>query len=248
MFRTAYALPAVSPIPDGCLRRTVWHIKKQLYRPSFGRVDRLGEYRLIELGTDKGGWRLLDKPELHQSTIISCGLRTDASFDVAFASYYNARLLIVDSAPQVIRHVQALQTRAGQESRRPYSKHDNLHPLSYDLRNVAAEQIVLIPKSLSSQAPNGLGVCVETILQEHDVATPPVVKLDSDGSEIEVVHDLLGKGILPGQFLIAYDELGRPGARSKARINGAHQALLEHGYRLVYRNPYNRFSYAQVRI
>ena len=59
---------------------------------------------IIFLGTKYGGWSLVDEDNLKNSTIISAGLGEDASFDIEFASKYDARIIIVDPTPRAIKH------------------------------------------------------------------------------------------------------------------------------------------------
>jgi FkbM family methyltransferase len=74
---------------------------------------------------------------------------------------------------------------------------------------------------------------LDELLREAGLARLALIKLDIEGAEIEVLHDMLGKGILPGQVLVEYDELNVPSRKSRDRVLSAHRALLQHGYRLV---------------
>ena len=47
-------------------------------------------FKLARLGSRYGGWSFIDSPALRGSTIVSCGLGEDASFDVEFAAAYGA--------------------------------------------------------------------------------------------------------------------------------------------------------------
>ena len=51
---------------------------------------------IIFLGTEYGGWSFVDEDNLKNCTIISAGIGEDASFDIEFASKYDARIIIVD--------------------------------------------------------------------------------------------------------------------------------------------------------
>ena len=72
---------------------------------------------IIFLGTRYGGWSLLDEDNLNNSTIISAGLGEDASFDIEFASKYNAKIIIVDPTPRSIKHYNEIINSLGNSSK-----------------------------------------------------------------------------------------------------------------------------------
>jgi FkbM family methyltransferase len=63
-----------------------------------------------------------------------------------------------------------------------------------------------------------------------DVVDLSLVKLDIEGAEIEVIHDMLNNNIMPRQLLVEFDEMNKPNARSSGRIKEAINHLLEKGY------------------
>jgi FkbM family methyltransferase len=81
------------------------------------------------------------------------------------------------------------------------------------------------------------------ILEESKISSLPLIKLDIEGAEIEVVLDILDSEVLPGQILVEYDELSLPSARSKQRALLAHHALLARGYHLVFWDGSCNFTY-----
>ena len=74
---------------------------------------------------------------------------------------------------------------------------------------------------------------LDALLRDAGLSRLALIKLDIEGAEIEVLHDMLGKGVLPGQVLVEYDELNVPSFKSRERVLSAHRALLAHGYQLV---------------
>jgi FkbM family methyltransferase len=83
-------------------------------------------------------------------------------------------------------------------------------------------------------------ISIDSILKEYkfDVA-PLLVKLDIEGAEIQVLPDMLKKGIKPSQILVEFDELSIPCARSRDGVQQCHDALLEAGYKLIHREKWN---------
>src|SRR5687768_17443632 len=91
-------------------RRLQRRINRVRFRPNID-VDR-GSHKIVTLGEGSyGSWSFVDDPTLYGSTIISCGLGEDASFDVAFARRYRAHVVIVDPTPRAIGHFGEMASR-----------------------------------------------------------------------------------------------------------------------------------------
>lgn len=73
----------------------------------------------------------------------------------------------------------------------------------------------------------------------------PLVKLDIEGAEIEVLCEFLGKGFSPRQILVEFDELQVPSDAAFERVDMAHRALLEHGYACVYTDGETDFLFVR---
>lgn len=100
-------------------------------------------YHLTSLGSGHCGWTFVEDPALQNGVIVSAGLGEDGSFDVEFAAKYNATVHIIDPTPRAIDHFRALIARAGLPSETGYSETGTQPPESYDLSNVAEDQIQL---------------------------------------------------------------------------------------------------------
>jgi hypothetical protein len=71
----------------------------------------------------------------------------------------------------------------------------------------------------------------------------PLIKLDIEGAEIEVITSFLDDGIRPEQILVEYDELNNPSLKTRRRVIGCHNKLTLNNYNLIhYSNP-NNFLY-----
>ena len=105
-------------------------------------------YNITYLGSHYGGWNFVDEDTLKGSTIISAGLGEDASFDIEFASKYNAKVIIIDPTPRAITHFNAITNSLGKQSTCNYS-FDGCQPIeSYDLSNVNQNNFSIITKAL----------------------------------------------------------------------------------------------------
>lgn len=105
-------------------------------------------YNLITLGTQYGGWSLVDTDKLKNSVILSCGLGEDGSFDIEFAAKYNAKVIIVDPTPRAIKHFAGIRSRIGLKRETEYLDSGSQPVNAYDLSNVSDAQLLLCEKAL----------------------------------------------------------------------------------------------------
>lgn len=103
---------------------------------------------LRRLGSDYGGWTFEPSTDLEGATVVSCGLGEDASFDVAFAAAYHARLIIVDPTPRAITHFAEIRAHFGRPASIGYSK-GGMQPVgAYDLNRIDENSLILEPSAL----------------------------------------------------------------------------------------------------
>ena len=103
---------------------------------------------IISLGTEYGGWSFVDEDNLKNCTIISAGLGEDASFDIEFASKYDARIIIVDPTPRAIKHYDEIINSLGNSSKTEYLEGGKQPINSYNLINLKKENLILLKKAL----------------------------------------------------------------------------------------------------
>lgn len=106
------------------------------------------QHPLINLGTEYGGWTLVDDQDLSGSVIVSAGLGEDASFDVAFANRYGAKVIVVDPTPRAVVHFEQISERFGLPSSKPFNRTGQQDIASYDLSKIDASQLILVKKAL----------------------------------------------------------------------------------------------------
>jgi hypothetical protein len=82
-------------------------------------------------------------------------------------------------------------------------------------------------------------------LPQLDIKTVPLIKLDIEGAEIEVLVNCMKNKIFPSQILVEFDELNAPSSRGFTRITNIHNLMLENGYSLIHRNGSANFLYLQ---
>jgi FkbM family methyltransferase len=86
-------------------------------------------------------------------------------------------------------------------------------------------------------------VTLRVLLDSHSIDSIPLIKLDIEGAEIEVIGSFLNDGIFPDQILVEYDELYKPSIKTRQRIIHCHKKLLDAGYLLVNYSKPNNFLY-----
>ena len=103
---------------------------------------------LVRLGSNYGGWTFKLSKDLYHSTILSCGLGEDASFDVEFASRFDAKVIMVDPTPRAVIHFDEIQKRIGQPAVQRYVKGGKQPATSYDLSRITNAALILEPSAL----------------------------------------------------------------------------------------------------
>jgi FkbM family methyltransferase len=83
----------------------------------------------------------------------------------------------------------------------------------------------------------------ETLLSRHQLKTVPLMKLDIEGAEIEVIRHLIEKSVLPRQILVEFDEMNFPTKRSKANAENTDKLLKQAGYSCRYFDGLANFLY-----
>ena len=95
------------------------------------------------LGTEYGGWSLIDFKELNNKTIISAGCGEDISFDIEFLNLYGGKIILVDPTPRSINHLEKVFNSVGNKKTKHYVDGGNQKIESYDLENIQTEQLII---------------------------------------------------------------------------------------------------------
>ena len=105
-------------------------------------------FKIITLGSKYGGWGFVDHTNLIHSTIISCGLGEDASFDMEFIKRYESNVILVDPTPRAITHFHSIVDNLGSTKLSDYNNNGLEYISNYDLSFLKKSQIRLVDKAI----------------------------------------------------------------------------------------------------
>jgi FkbM family methyltransferase len=256
--------------------RTVTPLRRRRLRRNLPAVAGQRE-GLVRLGTKYGGWAFIDAPDLPSSTIISAGAGEDISFDLEFARRYNANIVLIDPTPRARAHVTSVMARihAGEPATGPLLRTGGqIDPWSYDISGLRDGQIRLVPLALwpeeglvpfyepvqrvddsysivnlqnSRRSISVNARPLHLILKQQKIDNLPLLKLDIEGAEIEVLRDMMARTIYPEQLLVEFDEMHTPSRRSAKRIHSTIGLLKDHAYRLAHFDGQANFLFIKER-
>ena len=220
---------------------------------------------LVRLGSIYGGWTFENKKNLFGSTILSCGLGEDASFDIEFANKYNANVIIVDPTPRSKIHFNKIIENLGNSKTTHYNKIGNQEISSYDLSKINNKNLIFIEKALYNKDNDSIKffkppnkkevshsinnwqndysrttdfievstITIKTIIEKYNLENIPLLKIDIEGAEIEVIENILTNNIKPKQICVEFDELNKFNNQGKKRFIKTTDLLRDSGYQFV---------------
>lgn len=180
------------------------------------------DYHLIRLGSKHCGWTYVDDPSLHQGIILSAGLGEDGSFETEFAARHEATVHIIDPTPRAVHHFGCICERLGRSREVTYSETGTQPIESYDLSNVAPDQLRLHEVALWNERkrvkfflPKDASHVSHSIVnfQNGYVSDTPWIEVDAIPAQ-ELLEQI---GITSGQVVLM-----------KLDIEGAEIEVIEH--------------------
>ena len=180
---------------------------KRIVRTGLGTDHLLGpELRLAtqRLGSDYGGWVVAVDPlnKTENPIVLSFGLGDDISFDEEITSRYGACVYGFDPTSESLNLINAR------------GKPENMKVYPIGFAAFDGRQRFLLPENgtrgnFSAKAIGGRQVVCdvmryESILAFLELQQVDVLKLDVEGSEYDVISDILACSVLPVQLLVEF--------------------------------------------
>lgn len=162
--------------------------------------------KTLRAGSDYGGWNILPNIADKNTLVYSFGIGTDISFDLDLIRLFGCRIHAFDPTPKSIDwletqvlpenfspHPFAVHTANGHAVFSPPSNPTHVsHRLSHQEPSTVQDSITFPIKNL------------KTIMRDlgHDQVN--IIKMDIEGSEYEVIDDMLDSGIYPEHLFVEF--------------------------------------------
>jgi FkbM family methyltransferase len=221
---------------------------------------------MLKLGTEYGGWAVPKDMVLGKnSTVISVGVGEDISFDLLLNAHFNCDIILVDPTSRAVRHVEEIRefynTKVWKFSgniQADYKRH--IENLNVDFRkfkyiekalwnsetalrfykqtNPNYVSQTLIPDMYGNNYDEVPTTTLRNIMDANSLSSVDMIKLDIEGSEIEVLNDMLDSDIFPTYVLVEFD-LKLKGKDSSNRTEAVVNRLHASGYSILHNDNYN---------
>jgi FkbM family methyltransferase len=197
----------------------------------------------IRLGSRYGGWFIAPKalPTSRAPNVLSFGIGDDISFDLEMIRMFDAKVFAFDPTPKSLKWLSGQSGLPESFKAFPFgvAGFDGVQRFSlpavsdwddYSIRRQSTETVECSVKR------------VGTLLKELQLERVDLIKMDIEGSEYEVLPDLLRTSIVPLQLLVEFHH-GRDGI-SVGETRAMVSALKRAGYRIFDVSPWGReFSF-----
>lgn len=157
----------------------------------------------VRHGSTYGGWYILEDAIPKDATILSFGIGKDLSFDISIANTFDAQIHAFDPTPASLDWV-AGQTLPTQLQVHPYGigstdetvsfyPPEKQHHISHSTRGSANTPAIRVPLRR-----------ISTIINTLNIQAIDILKMDIEGSEFDVLPEVLKLSPLPGQLLVEF--------------------------------------------
>jgi FkbM family methyltransferase len=216
------------------LSRTLKDLRYHLF---YGALMRRG-YELQTLGDPAGicQWKICPTGLNPQSIVYSAGVGSDITFEHDLVRQFGCQVILIDPSPT------GVQTMS-----RPENQIPNFHFFPVALAGTCGKLKMAAPKPgedawrPSNDQTAAMEVScenLETLMNRNRHTQIDLLKLDIEGSEYEVIEDLLKSRTRVHQICVEYHHEILPGIRRSQTISSIFK-LLHHRYRLVDRTGFN---------
>lgn len=183
-------------------------------------------------GSEYGGWPVLVNSLTSDSRVYSFGVGDDISFDLAVMSRYNCQVNAFDPTPRCIDWIESAGTPpmfrffpVGLSNRSQtlrFSAPTIGSHVSYTVAvSDSVTDVVELPVRAIDEIMSSLG--------DHKI---DLLKMDIEGSEYDVLPDMIGKGVFPSQLCVEFHH--RMYGYTNAQTLRAVESMMSAGYKLYF--------------
>jgi FkbM family methyltransferase len=161
--------------------------------------------QFYRFGSDYGGWDVVTTGLDSQSVVYSFGIGEDATFDIALIDKYGLTVHAFDPTPRSIEWVKAqgfsdhfvlheygVASFDGEVSFYPPENPDHVSHTIFERHSTKLRAITVPVKQIT------------TIVEELGHDRIDILKMDIEGAEYQVIHDLSRSKIRPEQILVEF--------------------------------------------
>jgi len=187
----------------------------------------------VRHGSEYGGWWICPRGLGPDSVVYSAGIGTDISFDLSIIERYGVTIHAFDPTPASIEWVKA-QPLPGRYNWYAVGVAGHDGPAAfYPPANPGHVSHTVVPGGASAGAPIRVEMKrVRTLMRELGHRRIDVLKMDIEGSEYEVLEDVLASDVDVGQLLVEFHH--RLPSIGVERTRRAVAALTAAGYRIFH--------------
>lgn len=187
---------------------------------------------LVTLG-DTCQWTICERGIGSASRVLSAGAGHDISFEKALISRYGCRVVLLDPSPTGVATVEHENLPAQQLTFLPVGLAGVDGPVGFDEPADAAEGSFVGGATRGAGAREFLCKTLSTVMREFDWAEIDLLKIDIEGFEFDVLHDMLKRRLKVRQICVEFHHGERFG-RSRGATARMILALRKGGYDLVH--------------
>lgn len=210
-----------------------WALKRDhLIRPDVS-------VKKVRLGSRYGGWFVYDAPlkSKAKNIVLSFGIGNDISFDNAMIEDYNAQVYAFDPTPMSLDWLKTQKVHSQfQAFPLGLAAYDGIAEFGLPPQEGWDSYSMLDLKAGSVKCEVRR---VETVMKDLNIGDINLMKMDIEGSEFEVIQDLLKSKIYPDQLLIEF-HYHHTGPKTSDDVADAIRMLRDQGYVIYDVSPWGR--------
>jgi FkbM family methyltransferase len=235
-------------------------------------------FKTYNLGSKHGKWAISKETRFSYKYILSAGLGEDASFEIELMNLFGGEVVFIDPTPRALLHFNLILKSIGNPKSKEYTLDGSQNVESYNLSSIKYNSLRIFPFALSSEvgmkrffSPLDNENVSYSLISRPDLNSTKdyfdvesvnlrvaldmtgfpkidLLKLDIEGSEIEVLLDFINLEISINQILVEFDSFPCFSIRKNINILNCHKALIASGYKLVGIVFPSNFTYVLNRI